>query len=88
MNDRIVFSKNALRFLERVACSDYQLARRLEAGIRKIPDEYKKDKMLTGELKGLRRHRVGNYRIVYSLEGKEIRIFFIIDTAHRREVYR
>ena len=43
-------------------------------------------KPLRFSLKGLRRLRVGNYRVIYKIdEGKEIVI--IVRIAHRKEVY-
>ena len=44
--------------------------------------------MLSGELKGLRRHRVEDYLILYTIEQQEVQVFLIVDIAHRREVYR
>ncbi|WP_447979468.1 type II toxin-antitoxin system RelE family toxin [Candidatus Nitrospira bockiana] len=40
---------------------------------------------LKGKLKGLRRYRVGRYRIVYTFNNTEISIATI---KHRKEVYR
>jgi mRNA interferase RelE/StbE len=42
---------------------------------------------LKGEFKGLRRIRVGNYRIVYEIQEQEL-IILVVRVAHRREVYR
>ncbi len=42
---------------------------------------------LTGELKGLFKLRVGNYRIVYELLHEE-RAIIIHAIGHRREIYR
>lgn len=42
---------------------------------------------LKQNLKGLMKLRVGNYRIIYSIE-KETVIVFVIKIGHRREIYK
>ena len=42
---------------------------------------------LKGELRGLRRLRVGNYRIVYELLNSEL-VVLVVRVTHRREAYR
>ena len=42
---------------------------------------------LKGELRGLRRLRVGDYRIVYELLDSEL-VVLVVRVAHRREAYR
>ena len=42
---------------------------------------------LKGTLRGLRRLRVGDYRIVYELLDEELAIL-VVRVAHRREAYR
>ena len=46
-----------------------------------------KGSALKGELLGLRRVRVGNYRIVYETLDDAL-VVLVIRVAHRREVYR
>ena len=41
---------------------------------------------LTGDLKGLWRYRVGDYRIVASIEDDRL-IVLVVTVGHRREVY-
>lgn len=43
--------------------------------------------ILKGELSGLRRIRVGHYRIVYEIENDQL-VILIVRIGHRREVYR
>lgn len=43
--------------------------------------------VLKGGLRGLRRIRVGDYRVVYELLDDEL-VILVIRIAHRREVYR
>ena len=42
---------------------------------------------LKQNLKGLMKLRVGNYRIIYSVEKKTV-IVFVIKIGHRKEVYK
>ena len=42
---------------------------------------------LKGALRGLRRMRVGDYRIVYEAQDDEM-IVLVVRAAHRRDVYR
>ena len=42
---------------------------------------------LKGELRGLRRLRVGDYRIVYEVLDGEL-VVLVVRVAHRREAYR
>jgi len=42
---------------------------------------------LKGGLTGLRRVRVGAYRVVYEIDEGEVQIL-VVRVAHRREVYR
>ena len=42
---------------------------------------------LKGQLLGLRRLRVGNYRIVYEVRENEL-VVLVVRVAHRREAYR
>ena len=42
---------------------------------------------LKGEFEGLRRLRVGNYRVVYEWQRSEL-VILVVRIGHRREVYR
>jgi len=42
---------------------------------------------LKGELRGLRRLRVGDYRVVYELRD-DMLVVLVVRVAHRREAYR
>ena len=41
---------------------------------------------LTGEWQGLRRLRVGGYRVIYAFDGREL-LVSVIRVRHRREAY-
>lgn len=42
---------------------------------------------LKGELQGLRRLRVGDYRVLYEVRSNEL-VVLVIRVAHRRDAYR
>jgi len=44
-------------------------------------------KTLVGELEGLIRYRVGDYRLICRLEDRALTIL-VIEVGHRREIYR
>ena len=43
--------------------------------------------VLKGEFSGLRRIRVGNYRVVYEVQDQQL-VVLVIRIGHRREIYR
>ena len=44
-------------------------------------------KRLKGKLKGIYRYRIGNYRLFYTIDENEKRVF-ILDFSHRKDAYR
>ncbi len=42
---------------------------------------------LSGEWRGLRRLRVGSYRVIYGFDGREL-LVSVVRVGHRREIYR
>lgn len=51
------------------------------------PDPRLLGKTLAGELQGLIRYRVGDYRLICRLEDKVLTIL-VLEVGHRREIYR
>ncbi len=49
-------------------------------------DPQRLGEMLTGSFKGYRRYRFGDYRVIYSIESKQI-IIRVFRIGHRRYVY-
>lgn len=84
---RIDFTKAADKALRKL---DRQTAGRvldeLEE-IAKLDDPRSRGKALTGNLAGLWRYRVGDYRVVCDIEDGVL-VILVVDVAHRREVYR
>lgn len=44
-------------------------------------------KSLTGNLKGLWRYRIGDYRLICEIEDEKL-IIIAVDIGHRKEIYR
>jgi mRNA interferase RelE/StbE len=42
---------------------------------------------LHGDLRGRRKYRVGDYRIIYSIEKNQL-VIYVLRVAHRKESYR
>jgi len=59
---------------------------RLIAAIDRLADNPHAGSALKGEFKGLRRLRVGNYRIVYEVQVNEF-VILVVRAGHRRHVY-
>jgi mRNA interferase RelE/StbE len=59
----------------------------LETRIASLDDPRSLGSSLTGELGGLWRWRIGDYRVVARIEDERITIL-VVRVAHRREVYR
>ena len=67
-----------------------QTARRIRnelVEIAKLEDPRSRGKALTGNLAGLWRYRVGDYRIICDIEDGVL-LILVVDVAHRREVYQ
>ena len=59
----------------------------LKTRIAPLDDPRKLGSALTGDLGGLWRWRIGDYRVVARIEDERITIL-VVRVAHRREVYR
>ena len=59
----------------------------LETRIAELDDPRTLGSALTGDLGGLWRWRIGDYRVVARIEDERITIL-VVRVAHRREVYR
>jgi mRNA interferase RelE/StbE len=66
---------------------DKQDRLRLVSAIDELAENPYRGSALKGDLTGLRRIRVGNYRVVYEIREGEL-IVLVVRIAHRREVYR
>lgn len=82
----VVLSPEAQEFY---AGADRPLARKLARCFTQLesePRQHNNIKRLTGELTGLLRYRVGDWRVVYRIDDPSSRVL-VLSIAHRREVY-
>ena len=75
---------SAAKALKKIAIKDRE---RLIVAIDALSTNPAAGGVLKGEFSGLRRLRVGDYRIVYEINGSEL-IVLIIRIGHRQGVYR
>lgn len=87
MGWRVEFTDQAWRELRSL---DHQVQRQIQKYLReRIAGEYdprRFGKALTGNKLGLWRYRIGDYRLVCSIEEDRL-IVLVLRTAHRKEVY-
>jgi len=80
---KIAFKKSVSRDLRKI---DKVEAERILSKIEEqLPDKADNFPSLTGKFAGLRRFRVGDYRVIYTIIGDTA---LILRISHRRESYR
>ena len=84
MSFSIRIKGSAARELRRIAQAD---RRRLVEAIGRLSENPFLGNALRGELRGLRRLRVGDYRVLYNVQNEAL-IVLVVRVAHRRDVYR
>jgi mRNA interferase RelE/StbE len=85
---RVEFDRAADRDLRKLGSEAERLITRyLRERIATADDPRRFGHALTGDLKGLWRYRVGDYRIVASIEDDRF-VVLVVAIGHRREVYR
>jgi len=75
---------SARKELRRIDTTD---RRRLVEAIDGLAENPHRGSTLKGELTGLRRVRVGQYRIIYEIRNAEL-VVLVVRVAHRSRVYR
>ena len=84
----VIYSESVKKQLKKL---DKQTARIIKNWIEKnlinTIDPRTKGKPLKGNLKGIWRYRVGDYRIFAIIEDDKL-VIFLFDIGHRREVYK
>jgi mRNA interferase RelE/StbE len=83
---RIVLLSAARKFYKGLFTSDKGLFKRIDNALEALKSNPFLGKPLKDRLKGKYSLRVGVYRIIYSIEKKEI-VIYVLDIGHRREVY-
>ncbi len=84
MRCAIRIKESAARELQRIERSDRE---RLIAAIDRLAENPFAGSALKGELRGLRRIRVGDYRLIYEVREQDL-VVLVLRAAHRREAYR
>ena len=84
MHYSIRIKRSAARELDRVREPDRQ---RLVHAIDGLAEQPLAGSALKGDLRGLRRVRVGNYRIVYEVLDDAL-VVLVVRVGHRRDTYR
>jgi mRNA interferase RelE/StbE len=80
----IKIKRSAAKALRRLSPED---RRRLVAAIDRLAEEPLAGSVLKGEFSGLRRLRVGQYRIIYEAVRQELTVL-VVRVGHRGSVYR
>ena len=80
----IRIKESAARELQRIERSDRE---RLISAIDRLAENPFAGSALKGELRGLRRIRVSDYRLIYEVREQDL-VVLVLRAAHRREAYR
>lgn len=80
----LTIKASAAKALKRI---DRQDRLRLVEAIDRLKDEPAAGGVLKGEFRGLRRLRVGDYRIIYEVIEDEL-VVLVVRIGHRKDVYR
>ena len=81
---QITIKESALKALSKI---ELQYRSRLIDAIEKLKTNPNAGSVLKGEFSGLRRIRIGDYRIVYEVQNAQL-VILVVRVAHRREVYK
>ena len=85
---RIEYAESTQKDIRRLDLQDRKRIRSfLEEKVAELDDPRSLGKPLTGGLSGFWRYRVGDYRIIVSLEDDALRVL-VVRVAHRKDVYR
>jgi mRNA interferase RelE/StbE len=71
------------------AKADKALAKKIARCLQQLeqtPRSHPNVKLLKGDYAGLYRYRLGDYRVIYSVEDEIVQVF-VVAIAHRSEVY-
>ena len=84
MNYSVQIKQSAAKELAGIGGSDRLRTIRAIDGLAQNPF---KGSALKGDLRGLRRIRVGGYRVVYEIQN-DVLVVLVVRVAHRRDAYR
>jgi len=83
----LFLTNQAKKELSKIKKGNSKAAQAISHALTLIAEDPGIGEFLHGDLKGRRKFRVGDYRIIYQAEKKDI-IIFVFRIAHRKEVYR
>jgi len=79
----VVYKKSVNRDLKKLSKAEAgRILDQIEQELTKKPDS---SPALKGQFAGLRKYRIGDYRIIYALVGTDI---LVLRIAHRKDVYK
>jgi mRNA interferase RelE/StbE len=80
---KVTFKKSVTRDLKKIEKNQADtILKKIEE---ELPQKAETFSLLTGKFSGLRKFRVGDYRVIYSIIGDTA---LILRISHRREAYR
>lgn len=80
---RIVYKKSVARDLSRLDKAEARrILNRLEKDLAEKADSYP---ALKGKFAGLRKYRIGEYRVIYAIIAPDVQVLRI---GHRRDIYK
>lgn len=79
----IRWERRAFKELSRIPGKDRG---RIVAAVETLATDPLRGKLLAAEWKGLRRLRIGRYRVIYAFDG-EVLMISVVRVGHRKEVY-
>jgi mRNA interferase RelE/StbE len=84
----VKLSETALKALEKINKPEQLRIRDfIKSTLTSLDNPRSTGKALQGNLKGLWRYRVGNYRLVCQLKDNELTVM-VIDIGHRKDIYK
>ena len=81
---RIIIKKKAKKFIDKLPKNE---RKRIALEIEQLPNGEDIKRLKCENNKGLFRLRVGDYRIIYSVDNGEL-IVYVIDAGNRGEIYK
>ena len=83
MSFKIVFKKSVYKDLQRLSAEEARNI--LDAIDTELVDNADKSPVLKGKFRGMRRFRVGNYRVIFVIIEEQV---LVLRISHRKDVYR
>jgi mRNA interferase RelE/StbE len=79
----IVYKKSVQRDLKKLSKAEaHRVLNQIEGELSKNADTYP---VLKGQFAGLRKYRLGDYRIIYAILGEDV---LVLRIGHRKDVYK